>query len=245
MRHTVERLHERRQIELAKSILESRGYKVSKKESMNEGWSSDPQGPYITHYKEEYLNDAGEGPYIAEEDGEFTAFMGENDMRGKDFDTLDAAKEYIESQLGESKKVNEEIDDEDDYDDDEDDEYSSEGYWAISISAESNAPNTKYYDGSRNKVGREILSKVRKDDSNIQVDALGYDDITFIMYGDRQSVIELGEDLAKVVEPFPNERGVTVSISGPYEDEDVMDAFDDEEIIQIYQDGRVVARSTM
>ena len=31
MRHTVERLHEKRQIELAKSILESKGYKVSKK----------------------------------------------------------------------------------------------------------------------------------------------------------------------------------------------------------------------
>lgn len=103
MKEIVDHLHENRQIKLAKEILESHGYKVSKKikESTKYNWEiNDDNGPETLYYLADY-DDDGEGalPYITFEDGVYIAMLGGNDYHGKKFPSLEKAEEYILSKV--------------------------------------------------------------------------------------------------------------------------------------------------
>lgn len=96
MKEIVNRLQEQRNIELAKSILESHGYKVTKKLNESYSWYRNEDGYYMI---KGYFDEDGSGslPAISQErDGTFVAMLSGSDYRGKSFDDLESAKKYIE-----------------------------------------------------------------------------------------------------------------------------------------------------
>lgn len=153
MKEILEKLQEKRQVEVAKSIVESAGYKVAKKSPRRKVKES-------------------------------IAFPGKDEV----------------------------------------------SYYTISIDAATNAPGTKYTDyPKRMSVGKNILKSAGISDSNIEVDQLGYDDISFIVKSsDRRYVDKLARKIsAEAEEPSENSRldydqpeGAVVTIVGPYHNED-------------------------
>lgn len=249
MNNIVEKLQEKRNIEVAKSIMESAGYKVASKISprrklKESKWDKDGDEFFISlgQGKVGYVGPTDDG------DDYYASIYYEEDDRviieSDGFDTPEEAQEWVEAnskgvreskrtprrKLKESKRTPRRRMKESIAFPGKDATPPVVSYYTISIDAATNAPGTKYTDYTkRMSVGKNILKSAGISDSNIEVDQLGYDDISFIVKSsDRRYVDKLARKIsAEAEEPSENSRldydqpeGAVVTIVGPYHNED-------------------------
>lgn len=98
MKEIIDHLNENRQIELAKHILESRGYRVTKKLDETYEWYQNDDGLYLI---KGYFDADGGGdlPAIEPDENRFIAYLSGSDYKGKSFSDLKSAKFYIEQHV--------------------------------------------------------------------------------------------------------------------------------------------------